>query len=152
MSEIPTYPNECKHGEPPSQCWRCLSAENQRATAHAAEWMARDEAHIYEARMLRGVIRMMLAAAVPHPVEHPTMWKAWRSAAALMGLPPTKSGVIATADERLESRLLGNGCAACSVETALIRVVDPLTESSSIHPRFHTCRTGMREALPRKGK
>lgn len=26
MSEIPTYPNECRHEKPPSQCWRCLSA------------------------------------------------------------------------------------------------------------------------------
>lgn len=40
---------------------------------------------------LEKCIRTLLASAVPHPVEHPTMWKAWREAEELIGATETGS-------------------------------------------------------------
>lgn len=36
---------------------------------------------------LERCIKSLLASAVPHPVEHPTMWKAWQEAKDLIGDP-----------------------------------------------------------------
>ena len=51
-------------------------------------------------------LRDVLKSAVPHPVEHPTMWTAWRKAEAMLGISTEHSHTIPTADKALETQLL----------------------------------------------
>jgi hypothetical protein len=55
---------------------------------------------------LEKCIKSLLDSARPHPVEHPTMWRAWRKAEELLCIPKEESRVIPTSDERLEAKLL----------------------------------------------
>lgn len=89
----------------------CLCAETwmlrcQKAEEAAASFMGRLDPLIYKTRKLDAVIRGLLSSAVPHPGEHPTMWRAWRDAEAVLGIPPERSHTIGTSDaDRLLPRL-----------------------------------------------
>jgi len=50
------------------------------------------------------MIRRMLASAVPHPVEHPTMWSSWYAAEKLLDIK--KSHRIETSNHELRARLI----------------------------------------------
>lgn len=79
---------------------RCLKAEE-----HAASFMGQLDPYIYRTRRLEAVICSLLASAVPHPKEHPTMWRAWRDAETVLGIPPEKTATIRT-DRKTEAELL----------------------------------------------
>lgn len=57
------------------------------------------------AAALDAMIRDLLASAVPHPVDNPTMWSAWYRAERFLGIPDEKSQRIMTSDKALEARL-----------------------------------------------
>jgi hypothetical protein len=63
------------------------AARTQRDEAVQALRVASNDANAAEAEVerLRGVIRTMIASAVPHPIEHPTMTQAWADARAVLG-------------------------------------------------------------------
>jgi hypothetical protein len=65
-------------------------------------------ARLSHERELRDALMNVLSSAVPHPVEHPTMWRAWREANRLLGLDPD-THVVPTADEELERRIMSGG-------------------------------------------
>lgn len=71
-----------------------LRSVTERITEHAASFMGRLDPLIYTTRKLEATIRSLLASAVPHPGEHPTMWRAWRDAEAVLGIPPEKSHTV----------------------------------------------------------
>ena len=131
----------CGHQEPIVGCRVCLMsaladnerlrAENLRASEHAGDWMGRVELHVYTERMLKGLLRVLLISSVPHPVHHPTMWRAWRIVEGFLGIPEAKSRTIGTSDNELAASLLRNPCPACAVQA--------LDELEVVHPRFHTC-------------
>lgn len=76
--------------------------EQQRNDA----WTQRDE--------LLQALHDVLQSATPHPVEHPGMWRAWRRAEAVLGIPVEESRTIATADRELEEELLADEKGECS--------------------------------------
>lgn len=78
-------------------------ADTRALLARGVELFGGDDEKI---KALDAAIRALLNSAVPHPVEHPTMWRAWRKAEALLGIPVEKSRTIGSADKALEARLL----------------------------------------------
>lgn len=73
----------------------------EQASIDASDGMPNDaEKHNKAARVvadqaeLLGVLKLMFDSAYPHPVEHPTMFKAWGEARILL----VRHGVIALGD------------------------------------------------------
>ena len=62
-------------------CGRCKESEDRLALIAAKD---------AEIARLREVVETMLDSAYPHPVEHPTMTKAWAIAKAAIAKEPTK--------------------------------------------------------------
>jgi len=57
---------------------------------------------------LRELLIEVLNSSTPHPVAHPSMWRAWRRANTVLGRPPD-THVIPTADKDLELRIMNGG-------------------------------------------
>jgi hypothetical protein len=86
-------------------CAETWKARAEKAEDAAATLMNQSTSLVYKTRRLEAVIRMLLDSAGPFPSEHPTMWKAWREAEALLSIPVAKSKTHA-AGKKLEAELL----------------------------------------------
>ena len=62
---------------------RALERE-RRVTVNQRMILETQRARIIE---LETALRIMIKSAQPHPVEHPTMWKAWRAAEVALAIP-----------------------------------------------------------------
>lgn len=76
-----------------------LEYERDAAVVRAAEAESQLAAANAERERLRDAVVSLLKSAHPHPVEHPTMWAAWRNAeAALSAADPPAPELAGSGD------------------------------------------------------